>query len=426
MFGWEFPPHISGGLGTACAGMTGALSLLGIEVTFVLPRRLKEHVQDGVVILGVDRLAGAPHLPLCRVMAVDSPLRPYADASARAADAGACLDAAPDGAASPPPYGGDLFAEVNRYALVAARLAREGRYDVIHAHEWLTFPAGLAAKEASGLPLVVHVHATEFDRAPDNPDPRIFEVEKLGMERADRVIAVSGRTRDTITARFHIPADKVEVVHNAVTRTLPAAKPFRSRPYPKDRIVLFLGRITKQKGPDTFLEAANLVLQRLPDVRFVMAGSGDMLPSLLERMADLRLLDRFHFTGFLDGQRREEMFRMSDLFVLPSVSEPFGITPLEAMGHGVPVIVSTATGMTEVAPHVPQVEAGDVEGLAARIVELLEDKALRRRLRRADAKALAKVDWRHPAGKVKGLYEQLGKRRIKPAPTPIRRRSPRG
>lgn len=421
MFGWEFPPHISGGLGTACDGLTRALGDRGVEVTMVVPRLYGDEAPGRTRLLapgGVAARSGreSARKSLPHTVAADSCLSPYQNEEGyrEALPTALAVSKEAKGGASAKTehYGRNLFAEIERYATLGVELAPSGRYDVIHAHDWMTFPAAIEAKRRRGLPLVVHVHATEFDRSNEHPNPAICGIEKMGLENADRVIAVSHRTKEIISRRYDIPARRIEVVHNAVDKEIVMDRSLAGKPF-GDKLVLFLGRITRQKGPDFFLEAASLVMRRMDGVRFVMSGAGDMLPGLVERMAYLRMADRFHFTGFLQGKRREEMFCMSDLFVMPSLSEPFGITPLEAMKYGVPVIVSKESGVAEILPHAVKVEPGNVEALAGKMMELLKNPELLRRLRDMDAKVLKKIDWKEAAGKVGRVYGDL-KNKAKP------------
>ncbi len=297
--------------------------------------------------------------------------------------------------------------EVARYAMVAAQVAKdlEGQFDVIHAHDWLTYFAGIAAKRVSGKPLVVHMHATEFDRSGENINRRVYAIEKAGMQAADRVIAVSELTRRIVIGKYGIPADKVVTVHNAVRfGESEEAAPERAV---KDKVVTFLGRITYQKGPDYFVEAAAKVLQRVSDVRFVMAGSGDLMNHVVRRVAQLGIADRFHFTGFLKGGEVQRMFRLSDVYVMPSVSEPFGISPLEAMRSGVPVIISRQSGVAEVLDYAIKVNYWDVDALADAIYGLLTYPALGRMFASKGLEEVTGLKWTNAAAKIKTVYETV-------------------
>ena len=377
MFGWEFPPHIAGGLGTACYGMTRGLARNGVEVVFVMPRAYGDEDQRFVRVVNasdVETIGTRDHefseelLEKVSFIHIDSNMLPYIspeeyaayhDEFVRSGRTHEWTDVWKQRYTFSGKYGANLMEEVARYAMVAAQVAKdlEGQFDVIHAHDWLTYFAGIAAKRVSGKPLVVHMHATEFDRSGENINRRVYAIEKAGMQAADRVIAVSELTRRIVIGKYGILADKVVTVHNAVRfGESEEAAPERAV---KDKVVTFLGRITYQKGPDYFVEAAAKVLQRVSDVRFVMAGSGDLMNHVVRRVAQLGIADRFHFTGFLKGGEVQRMFRLSDVYVMPSVSEPFGISPLEAMRSGVPVIISRQSGVAEVLDYAIKVNYWD-------------------------------------------------------------------
>ncbi|MFR4120431.1 MAG: glycosyltransferase family 4 protein, partial [Bilophila wadsworthia] len=257
-------------------------------------------------------------------------------------------------------YGPDLMSEVYRYACAAVAIARKARFDVIHVHDWMTYPAGILVRKLTGKPLVAHIHALEHDRSGDNMNRDVAGIERAGLEAADRVVAVSHYTKRLVMRQYGIPGDKIEVVHNAVSRSEADrvyAVPERCA---HEKRVLFMGRVTFQKGPDYFVEAAKLVLDRIPDVRFVMAGSGDMLPNMVRRVAQLRIGSHFHFTGFLKDEEVDHMYAVSDLYVMPSVSEPFGIAPLEAMAYDVPVLISRPSGVAEVVRNAIKVDFWDI------------------------------------------------------------------
>ena len=304
-------------------------------------------------------------------------------------------------------YGANLMEEVARYAMVAAQVARDlaGQFDVIHAHDWLTYFAGIAAKRVSGKPLVVHMHATEFDRSGENINSQTYAIERAGMEAADRVIAVSNLTRNIIVSRYGIPAEKVVTVHNAVRfAEAECAAPARGV---RDKIVTVLGRITYQKGPDYFVEAAAKVLKRVPNVRFVMAGSGDMMNHVIRRVARLGIADRFHFTGFLRGEDVHRMFQLSDVYVMPSVSEPFGISPLEAMRSNVPVIISKQSGVAEVLDYALKVDYWDVDALSDAIYALITYPALAKMFAEKGLDEVTGLKWDNAAAKIKAVYQAV-------------------
>ncbi|HKX45171.1 MAG TPA: glycosyltransferase family 4 protein, partial [Planctomycetota bacterium] len=303
-------------------------------------------------------------------------------------------------------YGPDLFAEVARYALAVAVLAAEREFDLVHAHDWMTYPAGLAAARAAGVPFVAHLHATEYDRSGDHPDPRVLEVERMGLSAADVVVCVSHYTANLARVRYGVPREKLRVVHNAVTRKEQREVWHLERTV-QDPVVLFLGRVTLQKGPEYFLEAAARVVEVRPDVRFVMSGSGDMLPRMVERSARLGLARNVFFTGFLRGKDVERMYALADLYVMPSVSEPFGITPLEAMALDVPVIVSRQSGVSEVLTNALKVDFWDVDELANKILAVLEYEALRAQLVREGRREVRSMRWEVRGRMLRDLYSEL-------------------
>lgn len=425
MFGWEFPPHIAGGLGTACYGMTRGLARNGVEVVFVMPRAYGDEDQRFVRVVNasdVETIGTRDHefseelLEKVSFIHIDSNMLPYIspeeyaayhDEFVRSGRTHEWTDVWKQRYTFSGKYGANLMEEVARYAMVAAQVAKdlEGQFDVIHAHDWLTYFAGIAAKRVSGKPLVVHMHATEFDRSGENINRRVYAIEKAGMQAADRVIAVSELTRRIVIGKYGIPAEKVVTVHNAVRfGESEDAVPERAV---KDKVVTFLGRITYQKGPDYFVEAAAKVLQRVPDVRFVMAGSGDLMNYVVRRVAQLGIADRFHFTGFLKGGEVQRMFRLSDVYVMPSVSEPFGISPLEAMRSGVPVIISRQSGVAEVLDYAIKVNYWDVDALADAIYGLLTYPALGRMFASKGLEEVTGLKWTNAAAKIKTVYETV-------------------
>lgn len=425
MFGWEFPPHIAGGLGTACYGMTRGLARNGVEVVFVMPRAYGDEDQRFARVVNasdVETIGTRDHefseelLEKVSFIHIDSNMLPYIspeeyaayhDEFVRSGRTHEWTDVWRQRYTFSGKYGANLMEEVARYAMVAAQVAKdlEGQFDVIHAHDWLTYFAGIAAKRVSGKPLVVHMHATEFDRSGENINRRVYAIEKAGMQAADRVIAVSELTRRIVIGKYGIPADKVVTVHNAVRfGESEEAAPERAV---KDKVVTFLGRITYQKGPDYFVEAAAKVLQRVSDVRFVMAGSGDLMNHVVRRVAQLGIADRFHFTGFLKGGEVQRMFRLSDVYVMPSVSEPFGISPLEAMRSGVPVIISRQSGVAEVLDYAIKVNYWDVDALADAIYGLLTYPALGRMFASKGLEEVTGLKWTNAAAKIRTVYETV-------------------
>jgi len=510
MFGWEFPPHISGGLGTACYGLTQSLRQHDVEIVLVVPklhgdepdmkfdlidashitlRKRNGPVAPSVVVEPMAAVEEKPaemetakppafvvsgpeaHLrqPVyttretehLTTIEIPSYLSPYVDpamnvlpksmtlsakrgkreptileidkkeerrmemndedtykdndkandhdnADDHHADTGPLAQFPEEGAyyyAFSGKYGPDLLEETKYYAAVAAEVARAHTFDVIHVHDWMTFPAGLAAKATSGKPLVVHVHSTEFDRSGETPHAPVYEIEKAGFEGADSIVAVSGWTKRIVESRYHIPPSKVKVAYNGVMpreiTPLVHGHPFGPH------VVTFLGRLTYQKGPLYFVKAAYQVLEKFPDAHFIVAGSGDMLPQVIEEVAHLRISTRFHFTGFLKGDNVEKVWSMTKVYVMPSVSEPFGITPLEAIQAGIPVIVSNQSGVSEVMSHVIKVDFWNTHALANAICNVLAHESLSTTLRENSKYEIQNITWSKAAKKIKTIYHEL-------------------
>ena len=423
MFGWEFPPHIAGGLGTACYGMTRGLARNNVDVTFVVPHAYGDEDQRFLKIVNASDVetrfmsadGGAEDiLKKISFIHIDSNMVPYISPEEyetyheqyvkSGQKTWSTSDVWKQRYTFSGKYGANLMEEVARYAMVAAQVAKdlEGQFDVIHAHDWLTYYAGIAAKRVSGKPLVVHMHATEYDRSGENVNREVHAIEYAGMHAADRVIAVSNLTRNIVINRYGVPAERVVAVHNAVRfAEKETAVPERAV---KDKIITFLGRITYQKGPDYFVEAAAKVLKRVPDVRFVMAGSGDMMNHVIRRVARLGIADRFHFTGFLRGEDVHKMFQLSDVYVMPSVSEPFGISPLEAMRSNVPVIISKQSGVAEVLDYAIKVDYWDVEALADAMYALIKYPALSSMFASKGLQEVTNLKWNDAAAKIKAVY----------------------
>ena len=427
MFGWEFPPHIAGGLGTACYGMTRGLARNDVEVIFVMPRASGDEDERFVKVVNASdvearycdsTVAGADDIMRkISFIHIDSNMVPYISPEEFATYRESYErtgkkfweregDSWTQRYTFSGKYGANLMEEVARYAVVAAEVARqlEGQFDVIHAHDWLTYFAGIAAKRVSGKPLVVHMHATSFDRSSsDNIDTRVYEIERAGMAAADRVIAVSNLTRNIVIEKYNIPAEKVVTVHNAV-RFAEKENELPERGV-DDKIITFLGRITFQKGPDYFVEAAAKVLKRVPNVRFVMAGSGDMMNHVIRRVARLGIADRFHFTGFLKGDDVHKMFQLSDVYIMPSVSEPFGISPLEAMRANVPSIISKQSGVAEVLDYAVKVDYWDVDAMADAIYGFVKYPALSKMFAEKGLEEVTGLKWNTAAAKIKDVYQ---------------------
>ncbi len=419
MFGWEFPPHIAGGLGTACYGLTRGLAYHGVKVDFVVPKVYGDEDQSQIKLHSAEevefserRFSFGKFYEQMRYFEIGSNIVPYLSPEEFSILVGEDIDK--DSTKTEKilgrkfrfsgKYGADLMLEVSRYAVVAAALAQELDFDLIHAHDWLTYAAGVAAKRATGKPLVVHIHATEFDRSGENVNQQVYNIERMGMMEADLVISVSNFTRQIVISRYGISPEKVITVHNAVEADEREREVYKK--HLPEKIVTFLGRITYQKGPDYFVQAAVKVLQKDINVRFVMAGSGDMLNRIIHNVAALGIADKFHFTGFLRGPEVTKMFAMSDVYVMPSVSEPFGISPLEAMRSNVPVIISKQSGVAEVLKHAIKIDFWDVDAMADSIYGLIHYRALPRMFKNFGKAEVDNLKWDNSAAKVIQVYQK--------------------
>ncbi len=427
MLGWEFPPFISGGLGTACYGLTKGMSELGTEILLVLPRPVSGEAHGHLKCVGsygTSALLEGMN-PQIKIRAVDVALYPYASGSFRAMPVGlmgmskeygsematTALERRQGSFVLGGPrqelYGREMHREISRYASFVSRVAGEESFDVIHAHDWMTYPAGLAAASASGKPLVVHVHSTEFDRSGEHVNQWIYDIERSGMHRAERVIAVSQFTRRICMNRYGVDGEKVCVVYNAIINeeTGWIEPPIRT----DEKVVLFLGRITMQKGPEYFIAAAKKVLSKVDNVKFIVAGSGDMMNRMIELAAGMGIGHKVLFAGFLKGKDVVRAFRMADLYVMPSVSEPFGIAPLEALSNNVPVIISKQSGVSEVLDHVLKVDFWDVDEMANKIVAVLRHAPLQETLRDNGYREVKKLKWVDSARRCVEIFKGLTK-----------------
>ena len=494
MLGWEFPPFISGGLGTACHGLTKALDRRGVQVTFVLPKPIDRSQASHVNLVSPDPdrpSAAAPPPPMMSMSrAMDEAAATggavYVPAAAATVGAPASVaDAASpqapqpfahvrflgvpagfvspyqrtagnqpvgrwvvrggvkrplgeheslepgdvetepvsyaelqaissvprDDGSSPVPmpgadYGGDLLDTVFRFRAFCLAATRHLKFDVIHAHDWLTYPAGLAIAGVTGKPLVVHVHSTEFDRSGVHVNQRVYDIERRGMHGAMRVVAVSQLTKNVIVRRYSVPDAKVEVVYNGVDLE-PTQGEYSTGIQTKDKIVLYFGRITYQKGPEYFIAAAKRVLEVMDNVKFVVAGSGDQAARMIEMAANMGIGHKVLFTGFLRGKDIQRVFSLADLYVMPSVSEPFGIAPLEAMGHDVPVLISKSSGVSEVLVHALKCDFWDIDDMANKIIAVLRHPPLSKTLTEHGSFEVRKITWDGAASRVEQVYRRV-------------------
>ncbi len=389
MFGWELPPFNSGGLGVACYGLSKALSK-NVDITFVLPRKVE-------VDASFLKLLFANNI---KVTIIDSPLRPYLTSAEYARmEEDVTL------------YGNDLFSEVKRYAQEARKIAEREEFDVIHAHDWLSFEAGIAAKEVSGKPLIVQLHSTEYDRCGgQNLNQAVYDIEKRGMELADKVVGVSNLTKRIIEEHYGIPSYKVFAIHNRINAdeyNQPVDERIFQLKMDGKKIVLYAGRITLQKGPEYFLDAARKVLDFDQNVLFVMAGSGDMEYKMIDLAASLGISDKVLFTGFLRGEELRSIFKLADVFVMPSVSEPFGIAALESIIHGTPVIISKQSGVSEIVQNALKVDFWDTDEMANKILSVISYQSLKSVLRENGRDEVGTFSWDTAANETLNLYRSL-------------------
>ncbi len=413
MFGWEFPPHILGGLGTASYGLTRGMSKQeDMEITFVIPKPWGDEDQSFLKIIG------ACNTPVVwkdvqwekaceRLSKYMNPqeyytLRDhiYADFNYKSTNDLGCIEFSGR-------YPDNLLEEINNYSIVSGVIARSYDFDIIHSHDWLTYPAGLHAKAVTGKPLVIHVHATDFDRSRGKVNPQVYAMEKDGMDNADHIITVSNLTRNIVIEKYHQDPKKVTTVHNAVEPLSSEIQAIDSRKGTKDKVITFLGRITMQKGPEYFVEAAARVLKKANNVRFVMAGSGDMMNQMIRLAAQRNIADKFHFTGFLKGKQVYEMLKSSDVYVMPSVSEPFGISPLEAMQCGVPSIISKQSGCAEILTNAIKTDYWDIEAMADAMYSIITYPSMAEYLKEEGIKEVNEIKWEYAGLKVRNIYNSV-------------------
>lgn len=416
MFGWEFPPNISGGLGTACYGIVKGLgAATDVHVTFVIPKSCGNELTAGnLKLLGADKVSlnripeNIENWSNIQFVEVRSQLLPYLTPQTFSSDTrpsstekiiveGENVRIKFSGK-----YGSDLFDEINNYATVAQTIASETSFDVIHAHDWLTFRAAIAAKRISGKPLIVHVHSTDFDRSGGVINPDIYNIERQGMEVADHIIAVSNKIKSRLIEQYHITPSKITTIYNGIDWANNAKKQKRS----KEKIVTFLGRITIQKGPEYFVDVARLVVRKLKNVHFVMAGDGELKDRILELSVRFGISDKFHFTGFLNGAEVSEMLSRTRVFIMPSVSEPFGIVPLEAMQARVPVIISIQSGVAELIKHVIKTDFWDVNAMADAVYGILKYKRLAKSMIDDGSAEVQLLNWENPAVQICEVYRK--------------------
>lgn len=407
MFGWEFPPLHSGGLGVACEGLVRGLVNMQAKIYFVLPKKV-----DGIslradqsfykFIFANEKIDDISNI---KVKIINSLLTPYLSSSEYIARHQKSILSQNGNVV----YGLNLFEEVMRYKEEAIKIARQEDFDVIHAHDWLSFPAGIVAKQITGKPFIAHIHATEFDRTGGGErgvNNEVYNIEKQGFDLADKIIAVSNFTKNKVIKHYQINPEKITVVHNAVEKEdLHCSLPIQSKLNKK--IILFLGRITIQKGADYFLKAAKKVLEVNPDVYFIIAGTGDMESQIIEETASMGISDKVLFAGFVQKEKLAHFYKMADLYVLPSISEPFGLTPLEAITCGTPALISKQSGVSEVISHCLKVDFWDTDQMANQILAILEYSELKEELQKKGGEEVQKFNWNNSARKCIDIYQSL-------------------
>lgn len=413
MFGWEFPPHISGGLGTASYGLTKGFVPQGdVEIKFCIPKPYGDEDNSFLRIVGMNSVPIVwKDVDSSYVESrVGSIIRPdeyyryrdhiYGDFGYMNTNDLGCMEFAGG-------YPENLHEEINNYSIIAGVVARTEEFDIIHSHDWLTYPAGIHAKQVSGKKLVIHVHATDFDRSRGNVNPTVYAIEKNGMDHADHIFCVSELTRRTVIDKYHQHPDKVTTLHNAVTPLSDDIMAIEPKKIPNEKVVTFLGRITMQKGPEYFVEAAAQVLKKTRNIRFCMAGSGDMMNDMIKLVAQRGIADRFHFPGFMRGRQVYECLKASDVYIMPSVSEPFGISPLEAMQCDVPTIISKQSGCAEILEKCIKTDYWDINAMADAIYAICNNDSLYEYLKVEGRREVDAITWENVALKLRRLYEEV-------------------
>ncbi len=416
MLGWEFPPFFAGGAGIVCSALSEALLAKGVSITFVMPSG-PEEVYDGLdkklstskskfkILIANNKYRNVK----LTVKKIDSILHAYAtNESYDKAYKEVSLSSDKNKYRGTPLYGKNLKQEIYRFAEQVKLLAMEEEFDVIHAHDWVTFPAAIALKKETGKPMIIHVHITEFDKSGGlHADPEIYKVEKEGMDAADKIITVSNKVKDMIVDKYYADPSKIIVVHNAATPMNEEIEYRAEAIKTTDKIVLFAGRVTLQKGPDYYVEAAKKVLEKAPNTTFILAGPGDMLHKMMEKTAALGIGHKFIFTGFFNREQAEKLFSMADVFVMPSVSEPFGVVPYEAQIKKTPTIISKQSGISEVLYHTLKVDFWDVNQIASRILALLSYPSLHQELTHKGYYEAKNATWDIPAAKCLNIYDEV-------------------
>lgn len=403
MIGWEYPPHNSGGLGVACQGMTEALSEEHTDLYFTLPSKAPD-VSHMKVLNCIH-----PSWSKGEKDFAEPPFFAY-DASTESSKQKPItfdlskLHTLPQS---------QMELRVQQYSELVAQQAKlhEHEFDVIHAHDWMSYPAAIQAKRITNKPFIAHIHSTEIDRVPHGAgSPYITQTEYLGLQAADVVIAVSYYTKRLLVNHYHVDPEKIVVVHNGI---VPLQDPDARFPRfaEKHPVIVFMGRLTMQKGTEYFLKLAQAVTERVPEALFLVAGHGDMYQQLLFQSARDGLTAKALFTGFVRGKQKDHLLDRADVFVMPSLSEPFGLVALEAAQRNTPVIISKTAGVSEVLPGARAVDFWDVDAMVQNIEELIRDEHAARAQVAHQHEDLKQTTWRHAAKKIQSVYQSvLGKK----------------
>ncbi|MCF8429114.1 MAG: glycosyltransferase [Bacteroidia bacterium] len=416
MFGWEFPPVISGGLGVACLGLCKALSPLA-DVKMIIPKSVPDFKIPNIELIGLNAFSreelrdmfskkskhgnhglnfyqiNAGVNPYIKIDSNESINKKFYDVYNQNIEPFE-IDAL---------YAGDVIKKAIEFSRISVQYALLQDFDVIHAHDWLTFLPAIELKMLTGKPLVLHVHSLEYDRSGADIKNWVYDLEKKAMDLADRIIPVSNYTGDICHTHYGVPKYKIIPIHNGVESIKHTVK---KSPH-KDKLIIFFGRITMQKGPEFFVEAAKLVLKYHNNVKFVMAGSGDLHKPLIEKIASYGLGDKFFFTGFLNKQKLNELLAISEVYCMPSVSEPFGLSAVEAVQYGLPVIMSKTSGAGEVLSSALKIDFWDTHKLAQYMIASIDYKGLSAEMVGKADKDLKHITWEKTADKVMQIYEIL-------------------
>jgi glycosyltransferase involved in cell wall biosynthesis len=391
MLGWELPPHNSGGLGVACYQLCKALAGRGVDIEFVLPYTA-DHKIDFM------RINSAHPQDVERVL-----------------KAGIAYDSFKYVKKTGEVEWVDLFGQSAIYETAVERIVQLAEFDIIHAHDWLTCRAALRAKEISGKPLIIHVHSIEADRAgtEDGGNPMVREIEGTAMMLADKIIAVSEHTKQAIIREYGIPEDKIDVVHNSFEQAdllleqganaYQYLEKMKANGY---KVVASIGRLTRQKGLPNLIYAFSQVVKYEPKSLLLMVGSGEQYYELVRLSAQLGIARNVIFADFQRGKNYRDAYTIADLFVLPSVSEPFGLTPLEAIGYGTPALISKQSGVSEVIANCLKVDFWDVSEMANQIVSVLRSNNLRDELHRNAYMEYERMSWDNAADRLFDMYHQ--------------------